>query len=133
MKRYFPFGLIVAILILTFIFPSVEFHNSGNPKFNTGDIAWQSPLGLVEGLPEGKENLGSSGSAGPLATGGGLVFIGATSDHRFRAFDSKTGKELWAAKLSKTANANPMTYEGKNGKQYVAIMATDSLVVFALP
>ena len=40
MKRYFPFGLIVGILILTFIFPSVEFHNSGNPNFNTGDIAW---------------------------------------------------------------------------------------------
>jgi glucose dehydrogenase len=100
---------------------------------NTGDIAWQTPLGLVEGLPEGKQNAGSSGSAGPLATGGGLVFIGATNDRRFRAFDSKTGKELWAAKLAKTANANPMAYAGKNGKQYVAIMATDTLVVFALP
>jgi glucose dehydrogenase len=40
---------------------------------------------------------------------------------------------LWAGKLSKIGNANPMTYQGKNGKQYVAIMATDSLVVFALP
>ena len=100
---------------------------------NTGDIAWQSPLGLVEGLPEGKQNAGSSGSAGPLATGGGLVFIGATNDRRFRAFDSNTGKELWTAKLAKTANANPMTYQGKNGKQYVAIMATDTLVVFSLP
>jgi glucose dehydrogenase len=100
---------------------------------NTGDIAWQTPLGLVEGLPEGKQNFGSSGSAGPLATASGLVFIGATSDRRFRAFDSKTGQELWAAKLAKVANANPMTYQGKNGKQYVAIMATDSLMVFALP
>lgn len=100
---------------------------------NTGDIAWQTPLGLVEGLPPGKQNLGSSGSAGPLATGGGLVFIGATTDRRFRAFDSKTGQELWSAQLNKVANANPMTYEGKNGKQYVAIMATDTLVVFALP
>jgi glucose dehydrogenase len=100
---------------------------------NTGDIAWQTPLGLVDGLPEGKQNAGSSGSAGPLVTGGGLVFIGATNDHRFRAFDSKTGQELWAAKLSKTANANPLTYAGQNGKQYVAIMATDSLVAFALP
>ncbi len=100
---------------------------------NTGDIAWQTPLGLVEGLPEGKQNVGSSGSAGPLATGGGLVFIGATNDRRFRAFDSKTGKELWSTKLAKTANANPMTYQGKNGKQYVAIMATDTLMVFALP
>jgi glucose dehydrogenase len=100
---------------------------------NTGDIAWQTPLGLVEGLPEGKQNVGSSGSAGPLATGGGLVFIGATNDRRFRAFESKTGQELWAAKLAKTANANPMTYQAKNGKQYVAIMATDTLMVFALP
>src|SRR6201985_2407772 len=41
MKRYFPFALIVGILILTFIFPSVEFHNTAtNPKFDTGDIAW---------------------------------------------------------------------------------------------
>lgn len=40
MKRYLPFTIIVGILILTFIFPSVEFHNSGNPNFNTGDIAW---------------------------------------------------------------------------------------------
>ena len=61
------------------------------------------------------------------------MFIGATNDRRFRAFDSKTGKELWAAKLDKNANANPMTYQGKNGKQYVAVMATDSLMVFALP
>ena len=100
---------------------------------NTGDIAWQSPLGLVEGLPEGKQNAGSSGSAGPLVTGGGLVFIGATNDRLFRAFDAKTGRELWAGKLGKVANANPMTYQGKNGKQYVAIMATDSLMIFALP
>lgn len=61
------------------------------------------------------------------------MFIGATTDRRFRAFDSMTGKELWAAKLGKVANANPMTYQAKNGKQYVAIMATDSLHVFALP
>ncbi len=91
------------------------------------------PLGLVEGLPEGKQNAGASGSAGPLITGGGLVFIGATNDRRFRAFDSKTGKELWVTKLEKTANANPVTYQGKNGKQYVAIVASDSVDVFALP
>ena len=40
MKRYFPFFIIIVILILTFIFPSVELHNTGNPHFNTGDIAW---------------------------------------------------------------------------------------------
>jgi glucose dehydrogenase len=100
---------------------------------NTGAIAWQVPLGLVDGLPEGKQNAGSAGSAGPIVTAGGLVFIGATIDRRFRAFDSKTGKELWAAKLDRNVNANPMTYRGKSGKQYVAVVATDSVVVFALP
>ncbi len=100
---------------------------------NTGDIAWVTTLGLNEGLPEGKQNTGGSGSAGPIATASGLVFIGATTDRRFRAFDSKTGKELWAQKLDAAVNANPMTYQGKNGKQYVAAIATDSVVVFALP
>jgi glucose dehydrogenase len=100
---------------------------------NTGDVAWQTTLGLTEALPEGKQNTGNSGSAGPTVTGGGLVFIGATNDRRFRAFDSKTGKELWVARLEANGNANPITYQGKNGKQYVAIVATDSVVVFGLP
>ena len=51
----------------------------------------------------------------------------------FRAFDAKNGKELWVAQLRGQGNANPITYTGKNGKQYVAIVATDSLQVFALP
>jgi glucose dehydrogenase len=100
---------------------------------NTGDIAWQVPLGLVEGLPEDKQNAGAAGSAGPIVTAGEIVFIGATTDRRFRAFDSKSGKELWIAKLDKNVNANPMTYQGKSGKQYVAVVATDSVVVFTLP
>jgi quinoprotein glucose dehydrogenase len=99
----------------------------------TGDIAWQTPLGITEQLPEGKQNTGGSGSAGPTVTAGGLVFIGATDDRRFRAFDAKTGKELWSAKLEAVGNANPITYQGRNGKQYVAIVATNAVVVFALP
>ena len=51
------------------------------------------------------------------------MFVGSTSDNRFRAFDSKTGKELWVTKLDYTATAIPMTFMGKNGKQYVAIVA----------
>jgi quinoprotein glucose dehydrogenase len=66
-------------------------------------------------------------------TAGGLVFVGATDDRRFRAFDSKTGKELWVTKLDQSGNANPMTYQAKNGKQYVAIVAGNQVVVFALP
>jgi quinoprotein glucose dehydrogenase len=100
---------------------------------NTGDIAWQTTLGINERLPEGKQSTGGSGSAGPTATAGSLVFVGATDDRRFRAFDSKTGKELWAAKLAATATANPTTYQAKNGKQYVAIVVSDSVVVFGLP
>jgi glucose dehydrogenase len=100
---------------------------------NTGDIAWEIVLGLNERLPEGKQNAGSTGSAGPSVTAGGVLFIGSTSDGRFRAFDSRTGKELWQAKLDKNVNANPMTYLGKNGKQYIAAVATDTVVAFALP
>ena len=85
---------------------------------------------------------GSQGFGGPMVTAGGLLFIGATTDNRFRAFESKTGKELWAAKLDYNVQAIPMTYQGKNGKQYVAVIAAaggprgannESLVVFALP
>jgi quinoprotein glucose dehydrogenase len=100
---------------------------------NTGEIAWQTTLGINENLPAGKQNVGGSGSAGPTVTAGGLVFIAATDDRRFRAFDSKTGKELWVTTLDGAGNANPISYQGRNGKQYVAIVATNQLVVFALP
>ena len=100
---------------------------------NTGEVAWQSILGITEGLPESKQKTGNGGSAGPISTAGGVVFIGATSDHRFRAFDSKTGKELWVTKLEKDGNANPMTFAAKNGKQYVAIVAGDTLYTYSLP
>jgi quinoprotein glucose dehydrogenase len=100
---------------------------------NTGDIAWQVPLGTTPTLPEGKRNTGATASGGPITTAGGLVFMGAATDARFRAFDQKTGKELWAGQVDRTAAAIPMTYQGRNGKQYVAITATDTLTVFALP
>jgi quinoprotein glucose dehydrogenase len=100
---------------------------------NTGDFAWQVPLGITEQLPEAKQHTGRPGLGGPIATAGGLVFIGASGDRRFRAFDSKTGKELWVTKLDASANATPMSYEGKNGKQYVAVVAGTSLMAFALP
>jgi quinoprotein glucose dehydrogenase len=107
---------------------------------NTGQILWESTLGLNTNLPEGKQLAGSGGSAGPTATAGGLVFVGATSDGRFRAFDAKTGKELWVTRNppnpqgnSPAANANPMSYLGKNGKQYVAVVAGTTLAAYALP
>jgi glucose dehydrogenase len=100
---------------------------------NTGQIVWESVLGVNDALPDGKRLVGNSGSAGPTATAGGLVFIGATSDRRFRAFDAKTGKELWATMVDANANANPMSYLGKSGKQHVAVVAGNTLMVYALP
>ena len=113
----------------------------------TGAFAWQIRLGVTDELPEGKKKTGRIGFGGPIVTAGGLVFIGATNDRRFRAIDSRTGQELWATKLDHNAISVPMTYQGKDGKQYVAIVADDggagvtdpspddngALVVFALP
>jgi quinoprotein glucose dehydrogenase len=101
-------------------------------NINTGTIVWESVLGVNDALPEGKRLVGSSGSAGPTATAGGLVFVGATNDRRFRAFDAKTGKEIWTTMLEATANANPMSYQGKLGKQYVAVVAGNTLMVYSL-
>jgi quinoprotein glucose dehydrogenase len=61
------------------------------------------------------------------------VFVGATNDRRFRAFDAKTGKELWSTSVPAAANANPMSYQGKDGKQRVAVVAGGTLMTYALP
>ena len=101
---------------------------------NTGDIVWQAPLGITDELPEAKRNTGRSGGfAGPTATAGGLLFIGSVNDNRFRAVDAKSGRELWSFKMEAAGNANPMTYQANNGKQYVAIVAGPLLNVFSLP
>jgi quinoprotein glucose dehydrogenase len=68
-----------------------------------------------------------------MVTASGLVFIGATPDNRFRAFDAKTGKELWSTGVGRQVNANPVSFRGKDGKQYVAVVATNALVAYALP
>lgn len=110
---------------------------------NTGTIAWKVPLGVTDSLPEGKRETGRPGNGGTIVTAGGLVFVGATDDARFRAFEAKTGKELWTVKLPGAAQATPMTYEGRDGRQYVVIAATgggffnnavtdDGIVAFAL-
>jgi len=66
-------------------------------------------------------------------TASSLVFVGGTSDRRFRAFDAQTGNQLWEVTLENNVNANPMTYLGRDGKQYVAAVAGDELVAFRLP
>jgi quinoprotein glucose dehydrogenase len=100
---------------------------------STGEFAWQVTLGVSDELPEGRQDTGRGGSAGPIVTAGGLVFIGATSDARFRALDSRTGEERWVTRLPANATANPMTYMGPDGRQYVAIVAGGQVHTFALP
>jgi quinoprotein glucose dehydrogenase len=99
---------------------------------STGDIAWQIPLGVTDQLPAGRRNTGRPALAGAIATGSGLLFIASTDDNHFRAFEARTGKELWVTTLERRGNANPLTYQSA-GKQYVAIVATDQLVAYALP
>ena len=111
----------------------------------SGNIAWRSVLGRIEALEAiGVRDTGSVNLGGSIATAGGLVFIGATNDSRFRAFESKTGKLLWETKLEASGHTSPITYMGRDGRQYVALMAegggaflgggfSNSLVAFALP
>jgi quinoprotein glucose dehydrogenase len=111
---------------------------------NTGEIAWRVPLGIVEALEaRGVHKTGALNIGGSIATAVGLVFIAATNDSRFRAFDSRTGEELWSAKIDASGHATPMTYTGRDGCQYVVIAAggggffgsapSDAIVAFALP
>ena len=71
---------------------------------NTGDIAWHVPLGIFEELEAKGIKTGTPSSGGPITTAGNLVFIGATIDGYFRAFDARNGKELWSDKLPAPAH-----------------------------
>jgi quinoprotein glucose dehydrogenase len=109
---------------------------------NTGEVKWKVPLGEYPELrergipPTGTENYG-----GPVVTAGGVIFIGATADETFRAFDKDTGKVLWQAKLPFSGTATPSTYM-VGDKQFVVISAGGgksgrpaggTIVAFALP
>lgn len=110
---------------------------------NKGEILWQVTLGYYPELskrgipPTGSQNLG-----GPAATAGGLLFIAATRDKIFRAFDQETGEVLWEYELPAGGNATPSVYE-VDGKQYIVISAGgggrvgsesgDAYVAFSLP
>ena len=93
-------------------------------NLNTGEYAWQIPLGEHPELAErGLRDTGSENYGGPIVTAGGLVFIGATSfDRKLRAFDKKTGALLWQADLPFSGNATPATYE-HDGRQFLVIAA----------
>jgi len=111
-------------------------------NLNTGAFEWTVPLGEFPELtargiaPTGTENYG-----GPVVTAGGLLFIGASKDEKFRVFDKQTGAVLWETDLPAGGYATPATYE-VGGKQYVVIAAGggkmgtksgDAYVAFALP
>jgi quinoprotein glucose dehydrogenase len=115
---------------------------------DSGKLAWEVPLGhLPDGHPlmplAGPAPMGLPNGGGPLVTAGGLVFIGAAMDERFRAFDLGTGRELWQAKLPFAGIATPMTYLAGDGRQFVLIAAGghgkadmpigDAVVAFARP
>ena len=103
-----------------------------------GTIKWQIPLGDTPGI---HMNVGMPVIGGPIVTASGLVFIAASLDDRFRAFDTETGKMLWEVKLPAGGQATPMTYSA-GGRQYLVIAAGgykgdstrgDYLVAYALP
>ncbi|MDJ1469509.1 outer membrane protein assembly factor BamB family protein [Xanthocytophaga flava] len=109
---------------------------------NTGEYLWKVPLGEYTNLTtKGIAVTGTENYGGPVVTAGGLLFIAATKDEKFRAFDKKTGKIVWETQLPAGGYATPSTY-AVNGKQYVVIAcgggkmntkSGDSYVAFALP
>jgi quinoprotein glucose dehydrogenase len=112
---------------------------------NTGQFRWQSILGEYDELTaRGVPKTGAANIGGPVVTAGGLVFIGATNDGKFRAFDKTTGQELWVTRLPASGLATPTTYLGrKTRKQFVVIAAgggnkyesrySGKVVAFSLP
>jgi quinoprotein glucose dehydrogenase len=105
-----------------------------------GDASNSGPLGYALGLPL---QLGAPNIGGSLVTRGGVIFIGATQDKHFRAIDEATGKTLLDVALPAGGHATPMTYLGRDGKQYVLIAAGgqpgfgtgvgDSFIAWRLP
>jgi quinoprotein glucose dehydrogenase len=116
-------------------------------SLRTRQILWSVPIGTTEGLDRVGLRVppdipGAITLGGPITTASGLVFIGATLDRYFRAFDTRTGRELWKFALPAGGKATPMTYLGADGRQYVVIAAggdgkawgwSDEIIAFALP
>jgi quinoprotein glucose dehydrogenase len=113
-------------------------------NLNNASIVWRVPLGVFEDLKSrGFGATGTPNMGGTIATAEGILFVGGTIDRRFRAFDADTGALLWETTLEASAHATPMTFLGKDGRQYVAIAAGgggilrsepgSKIVAFALP
>jgi quinoprotein glucose dehydrogenase len=93
---------------------------------NTGEYIWKIPLGNHPELQQpGQGPTGSENYGGSVVTAGGLLFIGATRDNRFRAFDKADGTLLWEDELPAGGYATPATYE-IDGRQYLVIAVSAS-------
>lgn len=136
-----PYAMYRELLILPSLVPCTPppFGALVGVDLRRGTIAWRVPLGGREAgaaSSSGVPNLG-----GAITTAGGVTFIAATVDHTLRAFDTRTGRELWQAILPAAGKATPMTYRA-GGRQFVAIAAGgdgevfgtgDAIVAYALP
>ena len=100
---------------------------------STGDVVWQQSIGITEQLPADRQNTGRPGRAAAIVTGGGVLFVASTDDNRLRALEATTGRELWVSRMDRRGNANPMTYLGADGRQYVVVVATDAVLAYQLP
>jgi quinoprotein glucose dehydrogenase len=137
-----PYGMYRELLLLPNLMPCTPppFGALVGVDLRRGTIAWRVPLGA---MPGGTSASGAVNLGGAITTAGGLTFIGAAVDRTFRAFETRTGRELWHATLPASGKATPMTYgAGRAGRQFVAISAggdggpfgtSDAIVVFALP
>ena len=109
---------------------------------NSGEYRWRIPLGEFAALTaRGMAITGTEQYGGPIVTKGGLVFIAATQDAKFRAFDKNTGRLLWESTLPAPGYATPSTF-AVGGKQFVVVAAgggklgstsSDAYVAFSLP
>ncbi|WP_439520058.1 membrane-bound PQQ-dependent dehydrogenase, glucose/quinate/shikimate family [Hydrogenophaga sp.] len=111
----------------------------------SGEVVWQHRNGTVRDVAPiplpfrmGVPNLG-----GPLITAGGVAFLSGTLDNYIRAYDLTTGDQLWQGRLPAGGQATPMSYTGRDGRQYIVVAAGghgslgtkagDSVIAYALP
>jgi glucose dehydrogenase len=146
-KRVSPFGTAYA----RFWNPQTKVPCSAPPfgelvavDVNHGTIAWRVPLGVFDDLKaRGFDKTGTPNIGGTIATASGLVFVGASIDRHFHAFSAQTGALLWETTLDASAHATPMTFMGRDQRQYVVVAASGDgllqsppgrrIVAFALP
>ncbi len=136
-----PYAMYRELLVLPSLVPCTPppFGALVGVDLRRGAIAWRVPLGGA--TPGAPSSMGTGNLGGAITTAGGLTFIAATLDRTFRAFETRTGRELWQAALPAAGKATPMTYRA-GGRQYVVIAAGgddgafgsgDAIMAFALP